>query len=531
MMLTKASSRFILGLEAGGTHDKGIPCRSPLNMGSISMRIRLQTKATLSIALLVLLMLTVSGWFFFYTASKALDAEMGQRLIAISKASSAEIKGDYLSVLQPGSENTRLYQNLQRKLQSMRDATEARQIYIFDLGGKSLVDAGDDVPIGTRYRTLDADQIHVEQARQGTAAASTAFHGKDERFYKSAYAPVRDGKGDIVAVLAVDASVLFLETLEHMRRNMMIIGIAGMFIAVGLSVLFARSIVIPIKKLSHAAEQITDGDFGIQVHIHGEDEVGMLAEIFNEMSIAIQERDQRLSHLNEELRQMSAGLAHEVRNPLNGIGIFLGLLKRQLAGDTTTKEMIEKVDGEVQSLNRIVSEFLDFARPAPLQWELVSVPEVIYSVLALLYTELNDNAVHVQTSGLEALPPIHADAERLRQVCTNIVKNAVQAMPQGGTLTISGRVLPVENTVLLEFTDTGVGVSQDTIERIFDPFFTTKDTGTGLGLAVAKRLLENHAGMIECQSEEGKGTAFIITLPVNRKDVEGNGHELDIDRR
>ncbi|MBI1925500.1 HAMP domain-containing protein [Candidatus Poribacteria bacterium] len=496
------------------------------------MKLHIQTKATLSITLLVLLMLTASGCFFFYTASKALDAEMGQRLIAIAKASAVQIKGEYLRVLQPGSENTRLYQNMQQKLQSMRDAAEAQAIYVFDRDGKSLVDSRPDVPIGSHYRALDADQIHIEGAKQGIATVSTAFHGKDDAFYKSAYAPIRDEKGDIVAILAVDASVLFLEILKSMRQNMIIIGTMSILIAMTLSALFARSIVIPIKKLSHAAHQIKSGNFGAQVEAHVKDEVGMLAETFNEMSIAIQARDKKLSRLNEELRQMSAGLAHEVRNPLNGMRIFLELLKRRFASDTTAAGMIEKVDGEIQSLNRIVTEFLDFAKPAPLQWEMVNLSEVINSVLTLRYTEFNDNAVHIQTSGLEALPPIHADAEQLKQVFTNIVKNAVQAMSQGGTLTISGRVIPIENRVCLEFTDRGVGISPEVVERIFDPFFTTKDTGTGLGLAVVKRLLENHSGTIECLSEEGKGTTFVMTLPVSRKGIGGEGgHEFDTNCR
>ena len=140
------------------------------------MKLSIQIKATIGIALLVLLVLAVSGWFYLYTASKALDAEMGQRLIAIAKASAAQMKWEYLRLLQPGSETTRLYRDLQGELQSMLTATGARDIYIFDPDGKSLVDSRIDVPIGTRYRTLDADQVHVDQAWRGIAAASTAFH-------------------------------------------------------------------------------------------------------------------------------------------------------------------------------------------------------------------------------------------------------------------------------------------------------------------------------------------------------------------
>ena len=482
------------------------------------MKLNIQIKATISIALLVLLMLTVSGWFFFYSARNALDAEMGQRLIAIAEAAATQMK--YVSFLQPGSEDGRIYKDLLQKLQSTRDATGAQKIYIFDLEGKSLVDSQGDVPIGTQYRALNADQIHIDQAKQGDAAVSTAFHGKDDAFYKSAYVPIREENKDIFAILAVDASVLFLQTLASMRRSIVITGVASIFIAIALSALFARSIVVPIRRLSRAAQQIKEGRLGAQVESYGRDEVGTLAETFNEMSIAISQRDKRLSRLNEELKQMSAGLAHEVRNPLNGMRIFLELIRRQCANDTKTEEMVDRVDNEIQSLNKIVSEFLDFARPNPLEWEMVNLSEVVGTVLALLHTESDDSGIQVHTSGLESLPPIRGDAEQLKSVFTNIMKNAIQAMPHGGALTVSGEEVPADDTVKLEFSDTGTGIAEENVERIFDPFFTTSDTGTGLGLAIVKRLLEAHSGAIECQSEEGKGTTFIITLPVGVEDSE-----------
>ncbi|MFC1717248.1 ATP-binding protein [Candidatus Poribacteria bacterium] len=495
------------------------------------MRLHIQVKATISIALLVLLMLTASGWFFSYTARKALDAEMGQRLIAIAAAAATQFKWEYLRVFQPGSESMRLYQGFQQELQSMRDATGAQRIYIFDLEGKSLVDSQGDVPIGVQYRSLDADQIHIDQAKRGNAAVSTAFHGEGDAFYKSAYVPVRREDGDVAAILAVDASVLFLETLDSMRRSIIITGIVSIFIAIALSALFARSIVVQIRRLSRAAQQIKEGRLGAQVESYGRDEVGILAETFNEMSTAISERDKRLSRLNEELKQMSAGLAHEVRNPLNGMRIFLELIKRQCASDAEAKEMIDRVDDEIQSLNRIVSEFLDFARPTPLEWEMVNLSETIGTVLALLDTEFDNSNIQVHISGLESLPTIRGDAEQLKRVFTNIMKNAIQAMSQGGTLAISGEAVLSESIVIIEFIDTGTGIPQDTVERIFDPFFTTRDTGTGLGLAIVKRLLEAHSGAIECQSEEGRGTTFIITLPVEEKDTKRKVHELDTDRR
>ena len=157
------------------------------------MKIRLQTKTTFTIALLVVLVLTASSYLFYDTAKRALDAEMGERLVAVAKTSAAQLNGlngSYLRVLQPGDEDTRLYRTLQKKLQSMRDASEARAMYVLDLEYKSLVDSRLDVPIGSQYHSLGEDRIHIDQAKQGIGAASVAFHSKDDAFYRSAYAPV-----------------------------------------------------------------------------------------------------------------------------------------------------------------------------------------------------------------------------------------------------------------------------------------------------------------------------------------------------
>ena len=481
------------------------------------MKFRLQTKTTLTIALLVVLVLTASSYLFFDTAKRALDAEMAERLVAVAKTSAAQLNGSYLRALQPGGEDTRLYRTLQKKLQSMRDASEARAMYVLDLEYKSLVDSRLEVPIGSQYHSLGEDRIHIDQARRGIGAASVAFRGKDDAFYRSAYAPIRDEHGGIVAILAVDASVLFLESLAGMSRNMILIGVIGMVFAVALSIFLARSIVVPIEKLSQATQRIKAGAFGTQVETRSEDEVGALAATFNEMSIAIQERDQQVSRMAEELRQLSAGLAHEVRNPLNGMRIFLGLLKRQIPADPKAEQLIEQVDGEVRSLNQLVSEFLDFARPMPLQTEAVDLADVVASVLALLDAELREGAVEVQTVNLHTLPTIEADTDQLKWVFTNLVKNAAQAIDQGGTIAIEGFVDADVDAVRVEVRDTGAGMSPETAERAFIPFFTTKDKGTGLGLAIVKRLVEHHQGAIECTSRQGGGTTFALKLPTTLK--------------
>lgn len=193
------------------------------------------------------------------------------------------------------------------------------------------------------------------------------------------------------------------------------------------------------------------------------------------MNIALQERDQQVSHMAAELRQLWAGLAHEVRNPLNGMRLFLGLLKRQIPADPKTEQLIEQVDGEVQLLNQLVSEFLDFARPTPLQTEAVDLSDVVSSVLVLLDAELQAGTIEVQTINLATLPPVEAEADQLKWMFTNLVKNAAQAMDRGGTIAVKGFVDEDAEAIRVEVRDTGVGMSTEMAERAFISFFTTKD--------------------------------------------------------
>ena len=176
--------------------------------------------------------MTASSYLFYDTAKRALDAEMGERLVAVAKTSAAQtqngLNGSYLRVLQPGDEDTRLYGRLQKQLQSMRDASEARAMYVIDLEYKSLVDSRLDVPIGSQYHSLGEDRIHIDQAKRGIGAASVAFHGKDDAFYRSAYAPIRDEHGGIVAILAVGCECAVpRKPLAGMSRNMVLIGVVG----------------------------------------------------------------------------------------------------------------------------------------------------------------------------------------------------------------------------------------------------------------------------------------------------------------
>ena len=256
-----------------------------------------------------------------------------------------------------------------------------------------------------------------------------------------------------------------------------------------------------------------------------------LREYSNRLEKRVEERTRELREAQEQLvrrerlavlGQLAGGVGHELRNPLGAIknaAYFLNMVIEE--PEPEVKEMLEVLDKEVGTSEGIISSLLDFARPKPLSQQPADVNEVVQE--ALSRTTVPEN-VEVVSRLDEALPIIPADPVQLSQVFGNIVLNAIQAMSEGGQLTVTSEVAGPE-WVSVSFTDTGVGISEENSEKLFEPLFTTKARGIGLGLALVKTLVEGHGGTIEVQSEMGRGSTFTVRLPISgesaQKEVEG----------
>lgn len=218
----------------------------------------------------------------------------------------------------------------------------------------------------------------------------------------------------------------------------------------------------------------------------------------------------------ESLGVLSAGMAHEIRNPLTSIRGYAQYIKLELGEDNELNSDISIIIAEVDRLNGIIDRFLTFARPRELNLELININEVLTAVLKLIEKEILQSNISVQTK-FEKLPDIYLDYEQIEQVILNIVINAIQAMPNGGTLEVFSAFLESSGIVEIGIGDTGEGILAESFDRIFEPFFTTKDKGTGLGLAICSRIVENHKGIIEVNSTPNIGTKFTIKLPINKR--------------
>ncbi len=207
------------------------------------------------------------------------------------------------------------------------------------------------------------------------------------------------------------------------------------------------------------------------------------------------------------LGEMSAGIAHELRNPMAVISGYLNLMSKKY--DPSSQELTRKIADEINGMNRIIGDLLTFARPASLNRVPVNVGEMIESCLASVL--LAKDAEHRVTTELKIdATVVSIDEVLMRQALTNLIQNAVEAMPHGGKLSVLCRAGYDLNIVIH---DTGAGIPADNIKKIFLPFFTTKDSGVGMGLALAHKIIASHGGRLEVESSEGQGTAFSVTLP------------------
>lgn len=331
--------------------------------------------------------------------------------------------------------------------------------------------------------------------------------------------------------------------IRRLETNSLLFVIAGIILTVLVGIFFARSIEKPIKELTLGTEAVAKGDLHRHVAIDSADEIGKLATAFNQMTKDLRDSQERLV-LSEKLASlgtMAAGMAHEIKNPLVSLRTFTQLLQQKWEDPEFREKFSSIIPHEIERINRIAESLLKFGKPMKPELSKVEVNALLEEVLMLFESETKKNNIRV-TKKLAELPEITGDAGQLQQAFVNIVKNAIEAMHEkGGELIVKtdvgevvrlGKILregkkrgeemvwgeeevmdkPIP-VVFIEVSDSGEGILQENLKSLFDPFFTTKMTGTGMGLPITLRIIEEHKGSVKIRSQEGKGTTFIITLP------------------
>jgi len=214
------------------------------------------------------------------------------------------------------------------------------------------------------------------------------------------------------------------------------------------------------------------------------------------------------------LGQLAAGIAHEIRNPLTSINILIHSLTENLPSGTSHREDLKVIGEEIHRINEIVDQFLRFAKPAPPLLEKTDVFSIFEETLQLLRPQIDKQNIVVEKE-FQALPIILMDREQMKQAILNLLLNAIQAMPGGGHLVLSGRNSEDGQWVYISIQDSGMGISAEDMNKLFDPFFSTKEGGIGLGLSIAHRIIDQHHGKIEVESTPEEGTLFTVWLPIS----------------
>jgi two-component system NtrC family sensor kinase len=338
------------------------------------------------------------------------------------------------------------------------------------------------------------------------------------QWYITRYKPLYDHAGQIVGMLYVGAQqAAFQRLLDSFQREVGLIAIAAILLAILVAIPVAWSISRPLTDLAAATRQVAQGDWSVRVPVNGFEEIRTQAESFNTMVETLKDTQEQLIQKEKlaSVGQLAAGVAHEINNPLGSVLLYADILCKETPEDEMQqREDLQMIIREATRCKTIVNDLLNFSR----QNEVLAQDTDLNAMLREVADEqkkqeLFEN-ITIKTDLDSQMSRIQADPLQLHQVFVNLINNAAEAMPDGGQLTLRTRRGPAPGFVTIDVQDTGVGISEENMKKIFTPFFTTKPIGkgTGLGLAIIYGIVKMHRGQISVKSEVGKGTTFTLTL-------------------
>jgi two-component system NtrC family sensor kinase len=387
------------------------------------------------------------------------------------------------------------------------------------------------------------DRSRVFSSRQGhrVLGVISAIYNEPDCYTADCHAHPSDQK--VLGVLDIGMSLAEVdEEIKDAQSKMVAFTvIVFLVISITLSISIRRYVTRPVRELVKATKRVAEGDLDSTISIKGEDEIAQLASSFSQMTSDLKKADdklvewgktleQKVHERTEELRskenqliqsdkvaslgKLAAGVAHEINSPLTGVLTYSSLLLKAKKEGDPDREDLEVIVNETNRCKKIVKGLLDYARQTAPQKTLCDANEVLDKSIDLISHQATLQSVRIDRKFKPDLPKIMIDVGQVQQVLINILLNAIEAMPQGGTLTVSTGM--DDQMVALRFADTGSGIPEDVLPKIFDPFFTTKEQGrgTGLGLSVSFGIIERHRGKLEVKSKVGEGTTFTVRLPV-----------------
>ena len=397
-------------------------------------------------------------------------------------------------------------------------------------GSESLINPSRSAETPETNRPADKIASLIEAIRQNNQETTAIVHWSSDRADDELFHAIplqgtsNASPKPLLGILLVGNSRRsYVELERHIRTTALLVGGSGILLAILLSSWAAARVTRPVEQLAGAAQEVAAGNWNARVEISGNDELAELAESFNHMTRELLTQKERLVQAERVAawRELARRLAHELKNPLFPLQLTVeNLVRARQQGSEQFEEIFRESSAtllaEISNLKTIISRFNEFSRMPQPQLQLVQMNDVIRGVLLLFQAQLESPGRGQISCDLQLdqrLEPIPADPELWHRAISNLVLNAMEAMPEGGRLSL--RTRGNKDNICVEVSDTGAGLTAEECNRIFTPYYTSKEHGTGLGLAIVQSVVSDHGGTIGVHSEPGRGTTFVIELRRN----------------
>jgi two-component system nitrogen regulation sensor histidine kinase NtrY len=419
-----------------------------------------------------------------------------------------QLDKDFLASIElPAGMRTMLYQNLSGTFSA-----------------QNLIDPSGSVQSSEQLAGL-IKQVQ-QQAKESAAIIHWSSSADDDEVVRAI--PLTGIDQKLLGILLVGNSRrAYVELGRHIRSAAFLALGAGIVLAVVFSSWAAARVTRPVEQLVVAAREVAGGNWSAQAPVASSDELGELAASFNQMTHELLDQKERLVQTERVAawRELARRLAHELKNPLFPLQLTVeNLLRARQQSPEQFEEIFQESSetllAEIANLKTIIGRFSEFSKMPQPQWQKLDLNEMVRNVGRLFQAQLRAperTAIECQLQLADDLSPIAADPDLLHRALSNLVLNAMDAMPEGGTLTL--RTSRQGENARIEVSDTGKGLTPEECERLFTPYYTSKAHGTGLGLAIVQSVINDHGGRISVHSEPGQGTAFVIELPSNMEKV------------
>ena len=451
-------------------------------------RVRKYSRIRLNIiaVFLVILCINLGGFAVYWKASKysaEIENSLTKDMVNILSVLALQLSPADLDIIKIAADD-HVLARMSSILRGYKVKNKLNRLYIIDIE-KNVIADGDNMPERPqKYLDYYIDSSEIKKAGQG-GTGITLMYSVNGVPYKSVYYPVRGREGTVKYILCAEASSSFLQWIldfeNDIFRIIILIGLISVIVA-GIFIVFVKKVIDYIVSLE---EELT--------------------------------RNEKLALAG----QLSAGVAHEIRNPLSIVSGCAEMIKATVLNNALIRETADDILEEVERMNSVVQEFLDFANPRSLQVEKKDINGIIEDLLSSVSGNPHLKNIKMIRKLDKTIGLISIDELRIRQVLLNLILNGIQALEQGGALTLStarekvhfGKFLGRKEGIIIRVADNGPGIPAENLERIFEPFFSTKKNGIGLGLAIVKNIVEEHKGFIKVQCFRDNGTEFAVYLP------------------